>query len=191
MATKTPIKAPFALTTSSGRSKYPEFSSHTCASMATIMAEFHNVLFRGFNSAYLYSYSISPDSPSATDLLDYSSLICAILEMHHDWEETSLFPALEKYAGQPGLLDTNTAQHKAFEDGLHSFHAYCDNPETKKNFDSATYRTMVDSFAPALEKHMHAEPETFYRLRNTNSAGLSKIQDEQNAIARAKGELWK
>jgi hypothetical protein len=49
---------------------------------------------------------------------------------------------------------------------------------------------MIDEFAPSLEKHLHEEPLSFYRLRHLDSDGLSKVYLEQAKIARSKADPW-
>lgn len=180
---------PFTLISSIIREDYPhDFQQHRCVLMASVMAEFHNILIRSFNSAYQNAEGIKPGTQDAEDLLLYSRFLCEVMIMHHDWEETSYFPALETFAGQPGILGSNVQQHHAFEKGLGRFLEYCKQP--KEQFSAQKFQALIDEFAPALEKHFHEEPPSFYRLRHLDSDGLSKIYLEQEKIALSKSNPW-
>jgi hemerythrin-like domain-containing protein len=152
------------------------------------MTELHNILIRGLNSAYHHAERIKPGTQDTADLCLYSQFLCELIKAHHDWEENSFFPALEAFAGQPGIFNFNIQQHHAFEDGLQKFHEYCKQSEEK--FSPQRFRDMIDEFAPSLEKHLHEEPLSFYRLRHLDSDGLSKVYLEQAKIARSKADPW-
>ena len=183
------VLRPFTLINDTGRQRYPDFTSHRCSHMASIMGDFHNNLIRAFNSLYEQAGDIKPGSQDAANFLSYSQLVCEIVDMHHDWEETSYFPAVEAFAKEPGILGSNVAQHKAFENGLHQFAAYCKT--AKDNYEAARYRELIDSFAQPLQQHLHEEPLTFYRLRHVDSEGLQKVSEEQDKIALAKADPWR
>lgn len=181
---------PFTLITQTGRQNYPGFENHRCAKLATTMGEFHNILFRALNSAYMHSRTLATKS-DVTDLLQYSQIICEMINEHHDWEETSYFAALEKAAGKPGLLSVNVEQHHEFEEGLHRFAAYCRDPSSERGFgDGRKFREMMDEFAPTLQKHMHAEPETFFGLRDASSEVLDRVFAEQEKLVIKKANPW-
>jgi hypothetical protein len=102
-----------------------------------------------------------------------------------------MFPALEAFANSPGLLSSNFAQHKAFEDGLHSFYTWLEDPKTVSTWTGKLFREKLDAFAPALNGHMHAEPESFFLLKETDSKALQVVYEEQARIAQAKGDVFK
>lgn len=156
--------------------------------MTSGMTELHNILIRGLNSSYHHAERIKPGTQDAADLCLYSQFLCELIKAHHDWEENSFFPALEAFAGQPGIFNSNIQQHHAFENGLQKFHEYC--KQSKEKFSPQRFRDMIDEFAPSLEKHLHEEPLSFYRLRHLDSDGLSKVYLEQAKIARSKADPW-
>jgi hemerythrin-like domain-containing protein len=190
MSSNPPLQVPFKLIENTGRQKYPEFEKHRCAYMCSIMGEIHNCIFRALNSAYLNSERVKPGSPDVPNLLMFCHFVCQLMGAHHDWEETSYFPALEKFAGAPGLLKSNVEEHGTFEEPLSDFNAFCINPNTAKLYSPEKFRAMIDEFAPALGSHLHAEPETLYRLRHFDSTELEKVSEEQNKIVVAKGDSW-
>ena len=183
------MTGPFTLISDTGRQQYPDFTSHRCSHMASIMGDFHNNLIRAFNTLYEQADKIEPGSRDVTDFLSYSQVVCEIVDMHHDWEETSYFPAVEAFAKEPGILGSNVAQHEAFEAGLHRFSAYCKSKGG--DYRATRYRELIDSFALPLEQHLHEEPATFYRLRFVDSEGLRKVSEEQDKIALAKADPWR
>lgn len=73
--------------------------------------------------------------------------------VHHNWEEASYFPALEKFAGQPGILESDVDQHHAFEKRLQTLHEYCQVP--MEQFSTQKLRGLIEDIAPALNKHLH------------------------------------
>ena len=180
--------SPFALISSNGLEEYPEFQHHRCVFMASVMIQFHNILIRALNSAYQHAEGIESGSQDAVDLFTYSRFICELIGAHHDWEEKNYFPALETFAGQPGILESNIEQHHAFEEGLREFHEYC--KQSKENFSAVKFRALIDAFATSFGKHLHEEPLSFYRLRHLDSDGLVKIYFEQEKIAIAQADPW-
>ncbi|KFY43848.1 hypothetical protein V494_01785 [Pseudogymnoascus sp. VKM F-4513 (FW-928)] len=179
---------PFTLLTSTGHTSYPSSYTHQCAFMASIMGEFHNCILRALNSAYRHSFT-TPPPRDAADLLRYCLAICSMISAHHDWEENSYFPALEAFAGQPGILASNIVQHHEFEDSLAAFQAYCE-ATTGEGFSGEEFRSKMRAFAPPLERHLSGEPETFYRLRELDSGALLEVYRKQEKIALAKGDMW-
>jgi hemerythrin-like domain-containing protein len=180
---------PFSLITSIRLDDYPGFQEHTCVMIAATMAEFHNILIRSLNSVYKSSEGVKSGTRDAADLLLYGQFLCDMIEVHHSWEETSYFPALEKFAGQRGILESNVEQHHAFEKGLQTLHEYCQIPTER--FSTQKLQGLIEDIAPALNKHLHEEPLSFYRLRHLDSSGLRKVYEEQKEIARAKGDIWR
>lgn len=181
---------PFTLIRRTGREDHPELEKHRCAHMATIMAEIHNVMIRALNSAYDHAGRVRPGTKQATQLLQYSQIICEMIETHHEWEETSYFPAIEAFAKQPGILQQNIEQHKAFEQGIHNFSEYC-KATSKDEYTTSTFQALIDEFSQPLNKHFHEEPALFYSLGPLDSEGLDRVFLEQGKIAMAKADPWK
>lgn len=112
----------------------------------------------------------------------FAQVCCEVLDIHHDWEENSYFPALEKAAGKPGLFQGDVQQHHAFEAGFKRFQTYCQET-TKEEFSAQKFRALIEDFAPSLNKHLHAEPPTFLKLKDVDSEELSRVYLEQEKIA--------
>lgn len=75
------------------------------------MALSHNAFIRGFNSIYQQA----PRVPDA-DKLDFAGYCIAwhdCVHQHHHYEETELFPNLDKAAGKTGLMRTAFDEHGA------------------------------------------------------------------------------
>ncbi|KAK8091739.1 hypothetical protein PG997_002100 [Apiospora hydei] len=90
---------------------------------ASHMALSHNAFIRGFNSIY-------QQTPRLEHLADKSSFIGYCLawidcvSTHHRYEETELFPSIDKAAGQRGLMDGAVHEHEAFYGGMERMKAY-------------------------------------------------------------------
>ena len=65
---------------------------------ATEMALIHNVIIRGINSIYLQAPNIKLEN-DIEDFLTYMYSWSLLVHIHHDNEEATMFPLLEKYIG--------------------------------------------------------------------------------------------
>ena len=77
------------------------------------MALSHNSFIRGYNSIYQQAPRIKETDQG--DFIAYCLAWHAVVEEHHDYEETRIFPAIEKALGQKGLFDHELEQHGRFE----------------------------------------------------------------------------
>lgn len=119
------------------------------------MALAHNLMIRYLNSIYLQATGITKTS-YITDFMFYCQAWCGIIHEHHTQEEEKFFPAVEAYSGQKGLMDGLVEEHHSFAAGLEKFEQYVNN--TKADYyDGKALRAMIEDFAPALVKHLHAE----------------------------------
>ena len=73
------------------------------------MALSHNSFIRGYNSIYQQAPRIKETDQG--DFIAYCLAWHAVVEEHHDYEETRIFPAIEKALGQKGLFDHELEQH--------------------------------------------------------------------------------
>lgn len=77
---------------------------------ASHMALSHNSFIRGFNSIYQQA----PRIRSAADKKDFVGYCLAwvdCVDLHHHYEETEFFPALDEAAGKTGLMAGAVDQH--------------------------------------------------------------------------------
>jgi iron-sulfur cluster repair protein YtfE (RIC family) len=116
------------------------------------------------NTIYLQApYITTPEL--AADFFQYCQSLGSLIHLHHSTEEDLLFPALNKINGQESLMEANVHQHDEFQPRLAEFNTYC--IETKpEDYSAESIKTLIDSFAPALMKHLSDEIPTLMQLRD-------------------------
>ncbi|ROT39593.1 hemerythrin HHE cation binding domain-containing protein [Sodiomyces alkalinus F11] len=141
--------------------------------LASTMAVVHNIMIRCLNSIHQQAPHVrAADVPA---FLNYALTWCQMLQLHHDGEEEMCFPAVERMAGEPGLMETNVEQHAAFHDGFDAFKTYLEaSQKGEVAFDGQRARELIDEFGPSLTQHLHDEVPTLLALRRF---GLEKMKD--------------
>jgi hemerythrin-like domain-containing protein len=161
------------------------------------MAHSHNCLLRGLN-AILQQGPHIPSSAQANhntqdvkDLLFYVEAWTKTVEHHHRTEETTMFPAIEKLAGIPGLMSGPMHQHEAFHSGLVELQEYAVRMQGKvQEYKWRELKGIIDAFAPALHEHLTAEIGVILDLeKSCDSQGLKAVWDEGERVAKANGNL--
>ena len=146
------------------------------------MSHAHNVLIRGLNSIY-------QQAPNLTELQDIEDFLffcrawVLMVEHHHETEETTMFPKLATFTDNPNIMASNLEQHETFQEGMHRLLDYTVNTEAQA-YDAAAFKGVVDSFAPALIKHLHEEIGTFLALDKYDSQGLLKVWKQSEDAAK-------
>ncbi|OJD20468.1 hypothetical protein ACJ73_08197 [Blastomyces percursus] len=90
---------------------------------ASHMVLSHNAFIRGFNSIYQQA----PRPQKATDKSDFVGYCQAWIECvktHHHYEETELFPNINKAAGTTGLMEDAVQEHELIYGGMDRMKAY-------------------------------------------------------------------
>jgi hypothetical protein len=149
------------------------------------MSHAHNVLIRGLNSIYQQGAYISHPL-DISDFLFFCSAWVKTVEHHHQAEEKTLFPELEKLTQNPDIMAENKHQHDAFLTGLTDFEHYAESttPVTYRWVDA---KAKLDVFTPALITHLRDEIVTILSLKQYDSAKLRAVWDvTENA---AKGDI--
>jgi hemerythrin-like domain-containing protein len=136
----------------------------------------HNVMFRTLNAITL-QYAQLTLAADIADFLTYCQCFHEMVHEHHYHEETKFFPAIEAYSGEKGIMDTNLAQHHAFEEGMKGFGEYVYSV-SPKDWDKETFRGILESFMPALTKHMREEIQTLLALDRFGGEKLKKAWDD-------------
>lgn len=128
------------------------------------MANVHNTFIRALNTIYLQApYITTPEL--AADFFQYCQSLGSLIHLHHSTEEDLLFPALNKLSGRDSLMEANVHQHEEFQPTLAEFNTYC--IETKpEDYSAERVKTLIDSFAPALLKHLSDEIPTLMQLKD-------------------------
>ncbi len=146
------------------------------------MSHVHNTLIRGLNSIYLQAPHVS--SPiDIRDFLFFCAAWVKTVEHHHDTEERTLFPAIEKFTKKPGLMECNRQQHEIFTPGLDRFLEYAQNT-TPERYSFNTLKEIVDNFAPPLMKHLVDEIDTLLGLEGYDSKELMRLWLDTERVAK-------
>lgn len=142
-----------------------DLKKETAASAAaTEMVLVHNMIIRGINSIYLQAPKIKLEK-DVEGFLTYMYSWSLLVHMHHDNEESLIFPLLEKYIGIDNYMEKNADQHKLFGPGLGTFDAYIPAVrEGKEKFNGTKVRSIIDSFGAVLVQHLSEEIGTFEEL---------------------------
>jgi len=149
------------------------------------MGHAHNVLIRGLNSILEQgAFVTTPNDVSG--FLFYCTAWTKTVEHHHSTEEKTLFPDLEKFTNNPGIMAENKAQHEAFLTGLADFEHYAANT-TAKGYRWDDAKAKIDAFAPALVKHMREEIGTLLSLKDYDSTKLLAVWKRTEEVA--KGDI--
>ncbi|KAK0264328.1 hypothetical protein LTS09_001806 [Friedmanniomyces endolithicus] len=147
-------------------------SSHSAYYVATQMALAHNGILRGLNSIYLQAPHVPRDSSNdVRDFLTYCSCWCESMHHHHEAEEQDFFPNIERISGVDGLMSRNVEQHRAFTPGFDEFQTYAKTCAVK-DYDGQKIRSLVESFAEPLTKHLHEEIDTLRALDEYDSESV-------------------
>ncbi|MCJ1351258.1 MAG: hypothetical protein MMC33_001242 [Icmadophila ericetorum] len=161
--------------------------THAAIHIATEMALVHNCLLRGLNSIYLQASHVT-NPVDIKDFLFFCHVWGKSTDNHHDTEEQFIFPAVEAFAKQPGIMDKNREQHQAFHDGLEAFKTY--SAETQpEDYNPVKLREILDTFVKPFQQHLKEEIDTLVALENLESTGLSKLW--KAAEAKASGSVRK
>lgn len=136
----------------------------------------HNIMFRTLNAVTLQYYQLTALT-DITDFLTYCQCFHEMVHSHHHHEETYFFPAIEAYSGVKGIMDTNLAQHHAFEEGLKRFKEYVYSVKAE-GWDREEFKRILESFTPALVKHLREEIQTLLALDKYGGEKLKKAWDD-------------
>ncbi|KAG5290163.1 hemerythrin HHE cation binding domain-containing protein [Histoplasma ohiense] len=138
---------------------------------ASHMALSHNAFIRGFNSIYQQASRLR-EPTDKSDFVGYCQAWIECVKTHHHYEETDLFPNINKAAGTTGLMADAVQEHELFYGGMDRMKAYLD--ETGAQFSAAELISIMDSFKEPLHSHLKAEPPAIVDLARYNT--------EQNPI---------
>ncbi|KAH7319685.1 hemerythrin HHE cation binding domain-containing protein [Stachybotrys elegans] len=142
--------------------------------MASEMALIHNLIFRGLNSIYLQAPHIQ--SADTLSFVNYMHQWCRAIDIHHRGEEAEFFPAIEKAAGEAGIMDINIEQHKAFTGPLEAFGKYVEACcQHRDVFDGGKVVRMINDFGPALKEHLNAEIGTILGLEKYGQERMAHL----------------
>ncbi|SPQ26200.1 48ffdf09-aa56-4320-b0f3-6ed4e002712f [Thermothielavioides terrestris] len=96
------------------------------------------------------------------DFVGYCLAWVDCVATHHHYEETELFPNIDKAAGQTGLMDSAVHEHEAFQGGLERFRKYLQDEGA--GFSGAKLVSIMDEFKEPLYSHLKSEPPAIVAL---------------------------
>jgi hemerythrin-like domain-containing protein len=143
---------------------------HSAVHCASEMSHAHSVLIRGLSSIYRQAAHVHTPQ-DIRDFVFFCSAWAQTVQYHHDTEENTLFPALEDFTKQPGIMEGNMQQHEAFLPAMHTFRDRVQNTRAEE-YSSESIKALVDGFAPALTEHLRLEFDTLLGLDGYDSAEL-------------------
>lgn len=122
---------------------------------ASHMALSHNAFIRGYNTIYQQAHRVQNPADKA-DFAGYCVAWVDCVLQHHHYEETELFPILNKAAGRTDLMAGAVHQHEAFYSGMEELKKYL--LERGADFSSREVVRIMESFQEPLYSHLKAEP---------------------------------
>jgi hypothetical protein len=149
------------------------------------MALAHNIMLRSLNAIYLQAPNIPSHAVPA--FITFCQIFVEEIHLHHQNEENILFPTLEEYVGEKGIMDANIEQHRAFDEGLGKFEKYLKGvadgigKEGAEEFDGAKLSEIIDGFGPVVTTHLTDEIPTLLGLERFGEAVVVKAWDELEA----------
>lgn len=146
------------------------------------MALVHNCIIRALNSIYIQAPHIPVSQHQ--NFTRYCIATAQGLSAHHDGEEKTFFPALERLTGETGLMDANVQGHRDFDTAFGAWAVWLEScAAAKQGFSAETCRSMMDSFMPPLAAHLAAEIPTLLSLSRFGDAldlrGLMQKEGEE------------
>ena len=159
-------------------------TSHGAYYAATQMALAHNGIIRGLNSIYLQAAALpSDDTTAVRDFLTYCQCWCESMHHHHDVEEETFFPAIERVSDQPGLMQQNVDQHAAFTPGFVAFNDYVESC-APQDYDGQEIKRLIEAFAEPLRQHLGDEINSLRALDKYDSVEVRKAYDQMDRLMR-------
>lgn len=158
--------------------------SHAAIHAASEMTHVHNVIIRGVNSIYLQAPNVRNPS-DIKDFLHFVTLWGDFVDRHHETEEESIFPDLETFTGEKGLMQHSVDQHQAFHSGLQKLKDYASST-APEDYSSDKLKSIIDGFGPTLQEHLVEEIDALLALKKYDSDELIKVWKVSEVKARAK-----
>lgn len=141
--------------------------SHAAIHAASEMTHVHNVITRGVNSIYLQAPNVRNPS-DIKDFLHFVILWGNFVDRHHETEEESIFPDLENFTGDKGLMQHSVEQHHAFHSGLQTLKNYASST-APEDYSSDVRKSIIEGFGPTLQEHLVDEIDTLLTLKKYDS----------------------
>jgi hypothetical protein len=147
--------------------------------VATDMALAHGLIIRNLNAIYLQAEGVSK-AEDIKDFILFAQVVMDEIHLHHAFEEQYFFPWIGEYTGEKDIMETNIAQHHAFEKGIKKFREYIDNV-TPEIYDGKEMKRFLNEFGPILSQHLTDEIATLLGLDKYGGDKLKATSDRLEA----------
>lgn len=139
-------------------------NDHAADKCAIEMVLVHNMFIRALNSMYYHApYVTKPDD--IRDFLRFCSIFVSGTELHHESEETVVFPYWSEQAGKPDLMKANLKEHEAFHGGLVKLGEYVAKT-TPEQYRHEDLYALLDELTPPLVSHLTHEIDSVLLMRD-------------------------
>lgn len=164
-ATTTPTRRePIAMIPTPNNIEPKKHAADECALYMTLV---HNIFIRAVKSIYYHAPYVK-EPQDVRDFLFFCSVFVEVTILHHQAEETFMFPRWAEIAQNPGLIEENLDEHATFHSSLDKLRDYVTQttPEQKR---CADLYAVLDALTPPLVSHFTSEIDAILSLRNVPS----------------------
>ncbi|KAI0395518.1 hypothetical protein F5Y17DRAFT_456916 [Xylariaceae sp. FL0594] len=175
------VDGPFPLIATPAKRTDLSNPGHFYIRAATGMAHAHNAIIRGLNAIILQA----PNVPSfgnagykprdVKDLLSFVRMWIKMVNHHHFFEETYIFPEMARFSGDPHLLEGPEHEHTLFQDGIERLSAYAMATRPDEYRWDGGMKLIIDSFSKRLTGHLYAEIDVFLGFDRFDSEEYKKL----------------
>ncbi|KAL2202440.1 hypothetical protein CC79DRAFT_1389702 [Sarocladium strictum] len=149
--------------------------------VSTEMALAHNAFLRILNAVYAQAIYVAPQDQA--DFLSYASCLFIAIKCHHEGEETTFFPAVERLSGEVGIMEQNVKEHTQFNDALKRTEEYINEClQDQTQYSGEHLRSLIKVLGPVLRSHLVSEIDTLEDLRKYGEGKMSTLHDEFQAM---------
>lgn len=99
------------------------------------------------------------------DFLRFCEAFVSVTALHHETEETVIFPFWAEMAHPPDLMKANVEEHAAFHGGLDQLKEYS-TQTAAENYRWEDLYAILDELGPPLVSHLTHEIDTLLTLRD-------------------------
>ncbi|KAK4098601.1 hypothetical protein N658DRAFT_217898 [Parathielavia hyrcaniae] len=148
---------------------------------ATHMALLHNSILRGYNSIYHQAPMVLETDKA--DFVGYCLTWFKFVKSHHDDEENTLFPKIEKLLKDNSIFGETHKEHESFLTGLADFEKYLSGLKTPADLSGQELLRIMKWFQEPFEQHFHREIATISKFSNHPNAPKPGTPESNAAAA--------
>lgn len=149
---------------------------HAADDCALHMTLVHNIFIRAINSIYYHAPYIK-EAQDVRDFLLFASVFAETMTLHHEAEETIMFPGWAEIAQNPSLIKENRDEHAVFHGNLAKLREYV-SQTTPERYHCDDLYAILDEITPPLVSHLTHEIDAILTLRACPSHEVMKAWKE-------------